>query len=693
MKEEAASHDSKRVFYSSVMNDNPIDCIVSKVNIVKISQTIGLKRQLSQKFDFYFDMEYCVDYSTFRTLSSDSSFSKGRDLPGPGVLDTIAATNGVSASSNNISVQSASQNGSCKRELVLLDLFSGCGGMSTGLCIGAELSGVHLVVRWALDSNKSACESLKLNHPETQIRSEAAEDFLALLKEWEKLCKRFMVTVPEPSRSRRSKASKVEDGNNNTLNEADIVPGEFEVSRIVDICFGDPKSTGDHGLKLKVHWKGYSANEDSWEPIESLSNCQECIRDFVREGVKSKILPVPGDVDVICGGPPCQGISGYNRFRNVVSPLEDERNRQIGIFMDIVQFLKPKFVLMENVVDILRFDKASLARYALSRLVQMKYQARLGTMAAGCYGLPQFRLRVFLWGAHASEKLPQFPLPTHDVIVRYWPPPEFERNTVAYDEEQPRPLERAIILQDAISDLPAVTSHETREEMPYDKPPETEFQAFIRAPKSEMIGHVKGGREIRKVTLHDHRTYSLTEEDYARVCHIPKRKGANFRDLPGIIVGADNVTRRDPKVEQLLLPSGKPLVPDFALRFSQGKSRRPYGRLWWDETVPTVVTYPDLHSQAVLHPDQDRVLTVRECARLQGFPDYYRFCGTVKARYRQIGNAVAVPVGRALGYAMGMAALGVSDDKPLITLPKKFSHSTNLQLQEQLETVDKTSFD
>ena len=119
--------------------------------------------------------------------------------------------------------------------------------------------------------------------------------------------------------------------------------------------------------------------------------------------VRKLIHSLQGDVDVICGGPPCQGISGYNRFRNVNSPLSDERNRQIAVFMDIVQFLKPKFVLMENVVDILKFDKASFERYALSRLVHMKYQARLGTVAAGCYGLPQFRLRVFLWGAHPSE--------------------------------------------------------------------------------------------------------------------------------------------------------------------------------------------------------------------------------------------------------------------------------------------------
>lgn len=110
-----------------------------------------------------------------------------------------------------------------------------------------------------------------------------------------------------------------------------------------------------------------------------------------------------GNVDVICGGPPCQGISGYNRFRSVDAPLTDERNRQLVVFMDIVEYLKPKFVLMENVMDILRFDKGSLGRYALSRLVHMNYQARVGIIAAGSYGLPQFRLRVFFWGALPSE--------------------------------------------------------------------------------------------------------------------------------------------------------------------------------------------------------------------------------------------------------------------------------------------------
>ncbi|XP_057997025.1 DNA (cytosine-5)-methyltransferase CMT2 isoform X3 [Hevea brasiliensis] len=680
IKDEAAFHDKKRLFYSSVMNDNPIDCIISKVSVVQIPPMIGSKSRSTPPSGFYFDMEYNVDYSSFQTLQIDESFNIHNSL-------TRNAAEPFSKTSSNTSLENMANCESYKAELALLDLFSGCGGMSTGLCLGAKLACIDLVTRWALDSDKSACESLKLNHPETHVRNEAAEDFLELLKEWEKLCKKYVVKDVEGIYRLRSMTSTIanENENKSSPKDDDIPPGEYEVSRLVDICYGDPNETGKRGLKFKVHWKGYGTSEDTWEPIEGLSHCQECIRNFVRHGFKSKILPFPGDVDVICGGPPCQGISGYNRYRNVNSPLADERNRQIVVFMDIVQFLKPKFVLMENVVDILRFDKASFARYALSRLVHMKYQARLGTIAAGCYGLPQFRLRVFLWGAHASEqKLPQFPLPTHDVIVRYWPPPEFERNTVAYNEDQPHELEKASVLQDAISDLPYVTSHETREEITYEKPPETEFQRFIRSTKYEMTGLSREGTKKIKNLLYDHRPYTLNEDDYARVCQIPKRKGANFRDLPGIVVGGDNVVRRDPTKEQVLLPSGKPLVPDFAFTFVQGKSKRPYARLWWDETVSTVVTYPDLHSQAVIHPEQDRVLTIRECARLQGFPDYYRFSGTVKERYRQIGNAVAVPVGRALGYALGMAFQKLSGDEPLMELPPKFSHSTNLQLTKSL---------
>ncbi|KAL2551141.1 DNA (cytosine-5)-methyltransferase CMT2 [Forsythia ovata] len=666
MKDAAAFHDKRRLFYSTLTNDNVLDCIISKVNIVKIPPVLCVKPNTIQPAAFYYDMEYSVEYSTFRTLSTESFVDNHNSFSSKN-----ADHDYHSVTATPLGVLSNCE--SLKAELAILDLFSGCGGMSTGLCFGANLSGLNLVTKWAVDYNRSACDSLKLNHPDTKVRNESANDFLELLRRWEELCKSYVCDL---DRSLEFELEDIEegDGNINSQLDKEVSSEEYEVSCLVDICYGDPGERGKRGLHFKVRWKGYDPDEDTWEPIEELSNCQERIWDFVRKGLKSKILPLPGDVDVICGGPPCQGISGYNRHRNVVSPLDDERNHQIVVFMDIVEFLKPKYVLMENVVDIIRFDKASLGRYALSRLVHMKYQARLGTIASGCYGLPQFRLRVFIWGASPSERLPPFPLPTHDVVVKYWPPCEFERNTVAYDEGQPRTLEEAIALQDAISDLPAVTNDETREEMTYEKPPETGFQNYIRSSKDEMVGLVSN-REMgsTRSVLYDHRPLQLSKHDYLRVCQIPTRKGANFRDLPGVIVGEDNVARRDPTKEPMMLPTGRPVVPDCVFTFEQGKSKKPYARLWWDETVATVVTFPYIRCQAVLHPEQDRLLTIREFARLQGFPDFYRFCGTVKEKYCQIGNAVSVPVARALGYALGMASRKVSGDEPLMILPPKFS--------------------
>lgn len=106
---------------------------------------------------------------------------------------------------------------------------------------------------------------------------------------------------------------------------------------------------------------------------------------------------------IVCGGPPCQGISGHNRYRNDKDPLACEKNRQVVVYMDIIDYLKPKYVLMENVVDILKFSDGYLACYAVARLANMSYQARLGIMAAGSYGVPQCRNRVFLWGAQPTE--------------------------------------------------------------------------------------------------------------------------------------------------------------------------------------------------------------------------------------------------------------------------------------------------
>ncbi|NP_001290533.1 DNA (cytosine-5)-methyltransferase CMT3 [Elaeis guineensis] len=661
-------HDPRRVFLSEEKNDNVLDCIVSKIRIVRVESNIDLKAKEDSipPCDLYYDMSYSLSYSTFGNLPPESLRA------GSETSSTISSEDASNVCKGKCQSDSEASSSGEKRVLSLLDLYSGCGAMSTGLCLGANLSGLKLETRWAVDINPYACESLKLNHPHTEVRNEKAEDFLALLREWEKLCAKFNLIGMESSFAQGSESSGSDDEDESRIS-TEVPRGEFEVGKLVGICYGDPSNIGKVGLKFKVRWKGYGPSEDTWEPIDGLSKCQERIKDFVQNGYKKNILPLPGKVDVICGGPPCQGISGFNRFRNYNAPLEDPKNQQMVVFMDIVDFLKPKYVLMENVVDILKFAHGFLLRYALSRLVAMNYQARLGMMVAGCYGLPQFRMRVFLWGACPTEILPQFPLPTHDVVVRGGAPNEFEQNIVAYDENQHRQLERALLLEDAISDLPQVGNNEMRDEMPYGRPPRTEFQHFIRLTREELVNSASGaGRLSQKAILFDHRPLQLNEDDYLRVCRIPKKKGANFRDLPGVKVGPDNVVEWDPEIERVLLPSGKPLVPDYAMSFIKGKSLKPFGRLWWDETVPTVVTRAEPHNQALLHPEQDRVLSIRENARLQGFPDFYRLRGPVKERYIQVGNAVAVPVARALGYSMGLAFQGKCSEQPVFTLPQKF---------------------
>ncbi|KGN66422.1 DNA (cytosine-5)-methyltransferase CMT3 [Cucumis sativus] len=683
VKDHAHLINDKRVFFSEVRDDNPLDCLVKKLNIARIPLTMDEKKNCLPSCDFYCDMLYLLPYSSFVKLPT--SEKKVGSETSSTISSDVDTNEACEVNSQIGDVTQAQQ--CCKPDVALLDLYSGCGAMSTGLCLGGNLSGVNLVTKWAVDLNQYACESLRFNHPETQVRNEMAEDFLSLVKEWEVLCKYCSLVKSKEPQQKYIDLFADEDEEENEDEKTEEDEEVFEVEKILAICYGDPNETKKRGLFLKVRWKGYGSDEDTWEPIDGLSNCKEKLKDFVTSGYKSKILPLPGDVDVICGGPPCQGISGFNRFRNKENPLEDEKNKQLVVYMDLVEYLRPKYVLMENVVDIVKFANGFLGRYALGRLISMNYQVRMGMMAAGAYGLPQFRMRMFMWGAQPTEKLPQYPLPTHDVVVRGVIPTEFEMNVVAYEEgHKDVHLEKKLLLEDAISDLPAVENDERRDEMPYHEPPKTEFQHLIRSPREEMFDTSTMSKPATH-PLYDHRPLELNTDDYQRVCQIPKRKGANFRDLSGVRVRPDKRVEWDPDVKRVYLESGKPLVPDYAMSFVNGSSSKPFARLWWDETVPTVVTRAEPHNQAITHPEQDRVMTIRENARLQGFPDYYKLFGPVKERYIQVGNAVAVPVARALGYSLGMAFQGLAGDTPVCSLPKRFPNILKRRSSKSSEEV------
>ncbi|KDO40233.1 hypothetical protein CISIN_1g013949mg [Citrus sinensis] len=237
IKDLAYLVDRKRVFLSDVEDDNPLNCIVSKAKIAEVAANMDLeaKQKNIPPCDLYYDMKYTLPHLTFSNINNESN---RRD----------------SDASSTISSETGSNSPIGEPEMSLLDLYSGCGAMSTGLCIGASLSGVKLVTRWAIDINPHACKSLKFNHPETKVRNEAADDFLSLLKEWAKLCQYFSIydtdKVPEQSLNFMSEDEEEEEEEEND-DDSNVPNEEFEVESLTAVCYGDPNKTKKPGVYFK----------------------------------------------------------------------------------------------------------------------------------------------------------------------------------------------------------------------------------------------------------------------------------------------------------------------------------------------------------------------------------------------------------------------------------------------------------
>ncbi|KAJ8981449.1 hypothetical protein NQ317_000124 [Molorchus minor] len=388
-----------------------------------------------------------------------------------------------------------------------------------------------------------------------------------------------------------------------------------------------------------------------------LDDCNNVLRTILSGKGKDIGLPGKGDVDLLVGGPPCQGFSPMNRFSS--GQYSCFNNSQIITYLSYCDYYRPKYLIFENVRNFVSFKKGTVLKLTLKCLLAMGYQISFGIVQAGNFGVPQTRRRFILMGAAPGCVLPNLPEPQH-VFSRAGTFLSIVVDGLRYDSgsrwNESLPY-RTICVRDAIADLPEINNGAIDIELLYDE----------QAKKTNKTGLVK-----------EHICKELSPLVEARILHIPTYPGADWRDLPNKVVelkdgSLTNIlkysyrtktqsTADTPKgvcscsIGAKCNPSDRQsntLIP-WCLAHTANRHNNwasVYGRLEWDGYFGTTVTNPEpMGTQGrVLHPEQNRVVSVRECARSQGFQDAYKFYGNILDKHRQIGNAVPPPLAIALG--------------------------------------------
>lgn len=308
----------------------------------------------------------------------------------------------------------------------------------------------------------------------------------------------------------------------------------------------------------------------------------------------------------LLGGPPCQGFSLAGRKNP-----EDVRNQYVIDYARFVEDLDPDFLLMENVPQLL----FHVSFRNLFERLQASFNIRYAIVNAALYGVPQTRHRIFILAYHRRLGIePSFPQPTHGFVApvynysqqRFADPDD--RSSVA-DILGADPVIRALPhllapTQAGSGDtLPLVTVHEAIEDL-Y---PLKDAGTLEGYPQNATSSFALWARQD-----------SIKPEN-----HIARVHSSSLMRLMRLIPHGGDL--RD--VDRTLWPKS---------HYSQA-----YGRLHWDGLARTITTFfCNPGSGRFIHPVEDRAITVREAARLQSFPDSFRFFGTQTEQMELVGNAV-----------------------------------------------------
>lgn len=273
-------------------------------------------------------------------------------------------------------------------------------------------------------------------------------------------------------------------------------------------------------------------------------------------------------IDVMIGGPPCQGFSQKGKRLSI----DDPRNFLFQQFVRFVKEFKPKYFVLENVPAIITTANGFFKEQIISAFNKIGYDVTCDVLCAADFGVPQDRRRAVFIGQLGELQI-----------------------------ELPKPTNKRVNIKDAIYDLPFIASGEGEEESSYDKKPTSEYQKLMRGNCNVLYNH--------KATKHN--ALALN-----RLSMIPK--GAGKEVLP-------------PEERTKSIYSGT------------------WSRMIEDDISVTITTRYDTPSSGrFTHPILDRCITTREAARIQSFPDSFRFYGSKTCQMKQVGNAVPPLLAKAI---------------------------------------------
>lgn len=320
---------------------------------------------------------------------------------------------------------------------------------------------------------------------------------------------------------------------------------------------------GAGGLSYGFERAGYKVllgidnDKKALETFEANHNNAKIICGDITNISYDDIKSVVGDqpIDVIVGGPPCQGfsLSGPRNF-------DDPRNKLYLSYIRLVEEIKPRAFVIENVPGLVALFNGEVKKNIFKRFSKLGYNINFKIMCAADYGVPQKRKRVVFVGTKIGEKAYEYPIPNDTVVT----------------------------CEMALSDLSPLTNELGEDIQEYVCKPMNEYQKAMRKNSSKVHNHI--------AAIHSERVRHI-------ISLVPD--GGNYKDLPDEYRNSRN----------------------FHVAWTRFASNKP---------APTIDTGHRHH----FHYKYNRVPTVRECARLQSFPDDFVFFGNKTQQFRQVGNAV-----------------------------------------------------